>query len=63
MIPKTIKNNSGVTLLELVVAVTLFAALMLAATGIFKMVNDGQRNAVSAQNVQENMRYALEKMS
>ncbi len=27
------------------------------------MVVDGQRNAISAQNVQENMRYALEKIS
>ena len=45
------------------VSVTLFAFLILAATGIFKMVVDGQRSAIGAQNVQENMRYAMEKMS
>lgn len=50
-------------MIELMVAVMLFSVLMLAATQIFKMVIDGQRNAISAQNVQENMRYAMEKMS
>ncbi|MDO8593064.1 MAG: prepilin-type N-terminal cleavage/methylation domain-containing protein [bacterium] len=58
-----LKNEKGVSLIELLVAVTLFAFLILAAAGIFKMVVDGQRNAISAQNIQENMRYALEKMS
>lgn len=60
---KKFRNQQGVSLLELIVAISLFTALMLSATGIFKMVVDGQRNAVSAQNVQENMRYALEKIS
>lgn len=57
------KNNHGVSLIELIVSITLFSVLMLAATQIFKMVIDGQRNAISAQNTQESMRYALEKMS
>jgi prepilin-type N-terminal cleavage/methylation domain-containing protein len=60
---KKIKDQCGVSLIELVVAIGLFAVVMLSATQIFKMVVDGQRNAVSAQNVQENIRYALEKMS
>ena len=58
-----INNQKGTSLLELLVAITLFAVIMLSATQIFKMVIDGQRNALSAQNVQENMRYAMEKMS
>jgi len=58
-----IKNQKGTSLLELLVAITLFTFMILAATQIFKMVIDGQRNAISAQNVQENMRYALEKIS
>ena len=57
------KNNQGVSLIELVVAITLFSVLILSSTQIFQMVVDGQRSAVSAQNLQENMRYALEKMS
>ena len=60
---KKIKSAKGVSLLELIVAIALFAVLMLSATAIFKMVIDGQRNAISAQNVQENMRYIMEKIS
>jgi len=60
---KKLKFVKGTSLLELLVAMTLFALITLASTQIFKMVIDGQRNAISAQNVQENMRYAMEKMS
>ncbi|OIO52875.1 MAG: hypothetical protein AUJ11_00160 [Parcubacteria group bacterium CG1_02_44_65] len=60
---RKIKNNRGVSLLELVVAISIFSFLMLSSVQIFKMVVDGQRNAVSAQNVQENIRYAMEKIS
>ncbi len=49
--------------MELLVAITLFTIIMLAATSIFKMVIDGQRNSVSAQNVQENIRYIMERIS
>ena len=56
-------HQSGVTLLEMLVAVSLFSVVVLAATGIFKMVTEGQRNAIAAQNIQENMRYAFEAMS
>lgn len=57
------KNNKGASLLELLVALTMFTFMMLAAIQIFKMVIDGQHNAISAQNTQENIRYALEKIS
>ncbi|MDO8667517.1 MAG: hypothetical protein Q7K35_00255 [bacterium] len=60
---KKLRTEKGTSLLELLVAITLFTFMILVATQIFKMVIDGQRNAISAQNVQENMRYALEKMS
>lgn len=57
------KNNQGVSLIELIAAVAIFSFLILLATQIFKMAVDGQRGSISAQNVQENMRYAMEKMS
>lgn len=60
---KKFKTESGVSFIELIAAVSVFTILMLAAVQIFKAVVDGQRNSVSAQNVQENMRYALEKIS
>ena len=57
-----IKNNRGVSVLELLVSIALFSFLMLSSIQIFKMVVDGQRSSISAQNVQENMRYAMEKI-
>ena len=61
-IPRT-KNQKGTSLLELLVALSLFAMIILSATSIFKAVIDGQRNSISAQNVQESLRYALEKFN
>lgn len=51
------------SLIELIAAVTIFTVLILLATEIFKMVVDGQRSAISAQNVEESVRYALEKIN
>jgi prepilin-type N-terminal cleavage/methylation domain-containing protein len=58
-----IKNKKGVTLLEMVVAVSLFSVVILSATEIFRLVIEGQRNAIASQNVQESMRYAFETMA
>ena len=60
---KKIKNNLGVTLIELIVAVALFSVTILSAMQIFQMVVEGQRSAIAAQSVQESMRYAFEIMS
>ncbi len=54
------KDNKGVTLLELVVSIALFSVVVILATQIFRMVIDGQRDAIAAQNLQESMRYAFE---
>ncbi|MBU0722426.1 hypothetical protein KKA93_03160 [Patescibacteria group bacterium] len=60
---KKIKSVKGASLLELLVSIGLFSILILSAMQIFKMAVDGQRGSISTQNVQENMRYAMEKMS
>jgi len=60
---KIIKNNQGVSLLELLVAVSIFTVVILSSTQIFKMVIEGQRNAIASQNIQESLRYALEAIS
>lgn len=60
---KKFKTENGVSLIELIAAVTIFTVLILLATEIFKLVVDGQRGAISAQNVQESMRYSMEKIS
>jgi prepilin-type N-terminal cleavage/methylation domain-containing protein len=53
-------DHSGVTLLELMVAVSLFALTIIMASGIFQSVINSQREAIASQNIQENMRYSFE---
>lgn len=53
-------NKKGFTLLELIVAVGVFAIVALSATSIFQKVVEGQRRAIAAQNTQESVRYVLE---
>lgn len=55
-------NSRGVTLLEMMVSVTLFAITILMATQIFKTVMEGQRQAIASQDMQESIRYAFERM-
>jgi prepilin-type N-terminal cleavage/methylation domain-containing protein len=61
---KIIKDNKkGTSLIELLVSVTLFSVIVLAATRISGMVIEGQRNAIAAQELQSNLRYVFEVMS
>jgi prepilin-type N-terminal cleavage/methylation domain-containing protein len=59
---KLIFNNDGVTLLELMVAVSLFSLTMIMATSVFQSVIGSQRDAIISQEMQENMRYSFEKL-
>jgi len=61
-INKLLNNKRGVTLLELMVAVSLFTITILIATSIFRLVLDGQRQAIASQSMQENLRYFYEKI-
>lgn len=61
-IPKIQNNNYGVSLLELMVAVALFAITIVLATSIFQSIINSQRTAVAAEDLQENMRYGFERM-
>lgn len=58
-----LQNNSGVTLLEMMVSVSIFAILIVMTANIFQSVVEGQRHAIASQNVQENVRYAMEVMA
>lgn len=60
---KKFKNQSGNSLIEMVMAISIFSVLMLAVTGIFQAVLEGQANSISAQNTQESLRFAFEIMS
>lgn len=56
-------NKQGFSLIEVLVSTVLFVVILLSASGIFKMVIESQRRAISSQNVQENLKYFLEVVS
>lgn len=55
-----IKNQGGVTLIELLVALGLFAVITITATQIFNLVVQAQRSTIASQNAQEDLRYIME---
>jgi prepilin-type N-terminal cleavage/methylation domain-containing protein len=57
---KKFKSQKGITLLELIIAMAIFAVAVISAVEIFQMALQAQRSALSAKNLQENMRYAFE---
>jgi prepilin-type N-terminal cleavage/methylation domain-containing protein len=56
-------KEDGFTLMEMIVAISLFVVVMLSATQIFRMIIEGQRSAIASQSIQENIRYFFEVMS
>ncbi|MBU4141964.1 prepilin-type N-terminal cleavage/methylation domain-containing protein, partial [Patescibacteria group bacterium] len=60
---RKIQNEKGISLVELVVAVSIFSLVMIAATGIFISAIKAQKAIIAKQNVANNMRYAMEFMA
>lgn len=56
-------NKKGFSLMEMLLAITVFIIIVLSATRIFQMVVQGQRQAIAAYHVQENLKYFFEVMS
>jgi prepilin-type N-terminal cleavage/methylation domain-containing protein len=56
-------NNRGFSLLEIVVSLAIFLTVIVIVTSFFEMSIRAQREAISAGNLQESMRYAFEAMS
>ncbi len=54
------KEKRGFSLIEVLVSVSLFVVITMSATEIFKMVIEGQRDAIASQNVQESLKYFFE---
>ena len=63
MIGNKIRKQKGFSLLEMVISISIFASSILMITQIFLKVNEGQRNIIAAQNIQESMKYAFEVIS
>lgn len=55
------KNSKlGFTLIEMIVAVGIFSAVMLISVGAILSIHNAQRRAIAMQNVQDNLRFAVE---
>jgi prepilin-type N-terminal cleavage/methylation domain-containing protein len=56
-------DNTGFTLMEIIVATSIFAVFIVVIVNVFQNVVEDQRRTIAMQNIQENLRYVLEVMS
>ncbi|MCR4322615.1 MAG: prepilin-type N-terminal cleavage/methylation domain-containing protein, partial [Candidatus Azambacteria bacterium] len=56
-------NEGGYSLIELMVAIGVFAVVVTVMSGTFIISLRGQGKSATAQNVGDNMRYAMEVMA
>jgi prepilin-type N-terminal cleavage/methylation domain-containing protein len=60
---KIFSNKNGYTLIELMVALSIFVTVIVIVLGLFSMAIKGQRKVISQQNVQENASFLMEFMA
>lgn len=53
------KNNSGFTLLEMMIAVSLFTIVMLISSNMFLQSIDSQARSISSKDIQESLNFTL----
>lgn len=58
-----IRFASGFTLLEMLIALSIFSGVVTIATGALVMLQAAQSHAINLQNVHDNIRYTLDTMS
>ncbi|MEA1963435.1 MAG: hypothetical protein U9M94_04350 [Patescibacteria group bacterium] len=63
MLKNILKNKLGTSLIEIMFAVSIFVILIGLTLGIFKSTIESQKNAIAAQNIQENLRFLFEIIS
>lgn len=56
------RKSSGFTLMEMLVALTIFSTLVVAATGIFLLASRTQRKVFDLESMQASARYTMEAM-
>lgn len=57
------KKERGFTLIEMIVAIGVFAVAMTISVGAVLSISAAQKRAIAIQNVQDNIRFAIESMS
>lgn len=60
---KNLSSVQGYSLLEVLVSLTIFSLVILAAMNIFQAVINGQREAIVSRNLQESLRFTIDVMS
>lgn len=58
-----LKNKSGFTLLEMMIAISLFTVVMLISSNMFLRSIDSQARSVNSKGIQESLGFALAVMS
>ena len=56
-------KESGLTLIELIVAIGIFGLVVSMGFGIFSIAITSQRRIIALKNVEDNIRFALESMA
>lgn len=54
------QQKKAFSLIEVIISVAIFSVVILASTEIFRLVINGQREAIASQNVQESLKYFFE---
>jgi len=60
---KETSKNSGLTLIELIVAVGIFGLVVSIVFGVFSLALTSQRRIIALKNVEDNARFAVELMA
>lgn len=63
MLKNKIKTQTGTSLIEIMLAISIFIILGALTLNIFKSTVEAQKSAIAGQNTQENLRYLFEIMS
>lgn len=57
------KRRSGFTLIEMIIALSIFVLIVLIVASIFVTINNSQRRVVNSQKLQDDIRYTMEAIS
>ncbi|MFH1207284.1 MAG: prepilin-type N-terminal cleavage/methylation domain-containing protein [Patescibacteria group bacterium] len=60
---QSINNKKGFTLIEMIIALSIFVLILLIATNVFVIINRSQRKVAAAQKIQDDVRYMMEVMA